>query len=72
MTASRRAMALAIERREWDRVALCLLLGVSIAARKAPPGTVDDLLALLAGEEPDARDGADGRDRDGRGVDDAR
>ena len=64
MTASRRAMALAIERREWDRVALCLLLGVSIAARKAPPGTVDDLLSLLAGEEPELRDIARHRDDD--------
>ena len=67
MTASRRAMALAIERREWDRVALCLLLGVSIAARKAPPGTVDDLLSLLAGEEPERRDIARGRDGDDAG-----
>lgn len=48
----RDGIALAIERGEWERLALYLLLGVSVAASKAPPGTIDDLLALFdAGEE---------------------
>jgi hypothetical protein len=54
-------IALAIERGErgeWERLALYLLLGVSVAASKAPPGTVDDVLALFdAGEERPRRAG---------------
>jgi len=62
MTASRRAMAQAVRRNDWDRIAVCLLLGISIAARKAPPGTIDDLLALLAAE--DAAEAKEVRHRD--------
>jgi hypothetical protein len=50
-----RALAAAVRRSEWERVALLLLLGVAMAARKAPPGTIDDVLALLSdGEDRDA------------------
>ncbi len=52
----RTAMGAAIRRGEWERIALCLLLGISVAARKMPPGTIDDVLALLSREEEDARD----------------
>ena len=50
-----RTIAASIRRNEWERVALLLLIGVAAAARKAPPGTIDDVLALLsAGEDGDA------------------
>jgi hypothetical protein len=45
------ALALAIERGEWERVSLYLLLGVAQAARAAPPGAIDDVIALLADED---------------------
>jgi hypothetical protein len=48
-----RALAAAIERREWERVSLYLLLGVTAAVRAAPPGQIDDLIALLSGEAAD-------------------
>lgn len=47
------ALALAIERGEWERVSLYLLLGVAQAARAAPPGAIDDVIALLAAEDAD-------------------
>ncbi|MBI5285095.1 MAG: hypothetical protein HY874_08390 [Chloroflexi bacterium] len=46
-----RTIAASIRRNEWERVALLLLIGVAAAARKAPPGTIDDVLALLSAEE---------------------
>ena len=46
-----RPLAAAMRRNEWERVALLLLLGVAEAARKAPPGTIDDVLAMLSAEE---------------------
>jgi len=45
------AMRAAIRRNELERVALYLLLGVARAARSVPPGTIDDVLALLSAEE---------------------
>jgi hypothetical protein len=45
------ALAVAIRRGEWERAALLLLTGVSVAARAMPAGTVDDVLALLSREE---------------------
>jgi hypothetical protein len=56
MTARQDAMAMAIRRREYERVALYLALAIARAARAAPPGTIDDVLALLA------RDGVEERD----------
>ncbi len=44
-------LALALERREWSLAALCLLLGVSDAAARLPPETLESLLELL--EPPD-------------------
>lgn len=45
-------LAVAVERQEWRLVALYLLLGVSRAAAKLPPETVNQLLELLGGDEP--------------------
>jgi hypothetical protein len=53
------AMAAAVRRGEWERIALALLIGVAQAAREAPPETIDRLIELLAGKEA-RRDGADG------------
>lgn len=38
-----------------DRFALCLLVALARAVEAAPPGTIDDLLALLA-EAPGAEE----------------
>ena len=45
------AMARAVRRDEWERLSLYLLLAFAAAARRAPAGTIEDLLALLADEE---------------------
>ena len=51
-------LAMAIQRREWELAALCLLLGVTEAAAALPPDAVDGLLEVLAGlEVEDARSG---------------
>lgn len=47
MSARQPAMAQAIRRREYERVALYLALAALERARTSPPGTVDDVLALL-------------------------
>lgn len=44
------AVASAIERGNAESVALCLLVALARALAAAPPGTIDDLLALLAEE----------------------
>ena len=44
-------LAVAIERKNWTLVALCLLLGVADAAARLPPETLEHLLDLL--EVPD-------------------
>lgn len=41
------ALATAIQRKNWDFVALCLLLGVAEVAATLPPETLDQLLSLL-------------------------
>ena len=51
MTTAARAMETAIRRREWERIALALLLACAEAARRAPPGEIEDLLRLLDGDE---------------------
>jgi hypothetical protein len=50
---SARTLAAAIERGEWERVSLYLLLGVARTLRSAPPGQIEDLIALLADEAVD-------------------
>lgn len=42
-----------IERGEWERAALLLLLGASRVLARLPSGRVDDLLAVLS-QESDA------------------
>jgi hypothetical protein len=54
------ALALAIERREWERIALYLLIALARATQRLPPATVDDLLAAL----DDGRCGGDDGARD--------
>jgi hypothetical protein len=49
------ALALAIRRREYERAALCLLAGFAEAWRRLPDGAIDDVLALLASADDDAR-----------------
>jgi hypothetical protein len=44
------ALALAIERKEWELAALYLLLGVSRAAAKLPPEAIYGLLEVLCAE----------------------
>lgn len=41
------ALAVAMDRRQWELVALYLLLGVARAADRLPPDTVAGLLAVL-------------------------
>ncbi len=53
-----RALATAIERKEWELAALCLLLGVTRAAEALPPDAVEALLEVLQPEangEPERR-----------------
>lgn len=52
MTAT--AMSRAVRNREWERLSLYLLIAVARTARAMPPGTVDDVLALL--DSPEASD----------------
>jgi hypothetical protein len=44
-------LAVAVERRQWQAVALYLLLGVADAASQLPPESLAALLDLLGGEE---------------------
>jgi hypothetical protein len=41
------ALAIAIERKNWELVALALLLGVAEAAALLPAETLEELLSLL-------------------------
>ncbi len=62
-------LAIAIERREWELAALCLLYGVVKAAEALPPDAVEALLEMLAVDEPAQRrhgQGARGRRCDRR------
>jgi len=44
-------LAVAIERKQWELVSLCLLVGVVEAAAALPPESVEGLLEVLAGLE---------------------
>ena len=44
-------IAAAMQRGEWERVALALLLGVAIAARSVSDANIDDLLAFLSDDD---------------------
>ena len=41
-------LAVAIERKQWELAALCLLLGLTEAAGKLPPEAIQGLLEVLA------------------------
>ena len=41
-------LAVAIERKQWELVSLCLLVGVVEAAAALPPDAVEGLLEVLA------------------------
>jgi hypothetical protein len=41
-------LAAAIERKDWELASYCLLLGVVEAARKLPPGALEQMLEALA------------------------
>jgi len=47
-------LAVAIERKQWELVSLCLLVGVVEAAAALPPDAVEGLLEVLAGLEGEA------------------
>ena len=57
-------LALAIERKQWELAALCLLLGLTEAAATLPPDAIEGLLEVLAAEgESPRRRGRPRRDR---------
>jgi hypothetical protein len=62
---SKSLLARAIEREDWEVVALCLLLGAVEAAKKLPSETLDALLDELA-LEPWPHRRSRGRKRRGR------
>jgi hypothetical protein len=47
------ALALAIERGEWERIALHTFVSIAEALRIDPRASIDDLLALLEEDERD-------------------
>ena len=53
--ARRSLLSVAIERQDWEAAALCLLLGVARAARKLPPETLEEMIALLSEAPPHRR-----------------
>jgi hypothetical protein len=48
-------LAIAIQRKNWEFVALCLLLGVADIAATLPPQTLERLLDLLEASNGDRR-----------------
>ena len=46
-------LAVAVERKQWQVVALRLLIGVSEAAHKLPPESLSELLNLLGSSPPE-------------------
>jgi len=47
------ALTLAIERNDWERASLLLLIALAEAVRRAPAATIDDLLAALDADGSD-------------------
>ncbi len=58
-------LALAIQKKEWELAALCLLLGVTRAAAALPPDAVEGLLEMLEAAPAQRPRGRRG-ERDGR------
>jgi hypothetical protein len=55
------SLAMAIRRKDWERAALLLLVGLLEAARDMPPGTIDDVLTLLSAEPAERAEADRGR-----------
>lgn len=55
MTGPKSTLAAAIERRNWELAALCLLVGVAEQAARLPPETLERLLDLLEVADRDAK-----------------
>ncbi len=47
-----RTLTVALERREWELAALCLLLGVTRAAAGLPPDAIEAMVEVLSAEPP--------------------
>lgn len=45
------ALALALAARDWERAALLVVLGMTLAIQATPQETIDELLDLFADEE---------------------
>ena len=50
-------LAQCLREERWEVAAYLLLIGLVKAARRLPPGALEDLLAWLEGETPSARGG---------------
>jgi hypothetical protein len=48
-------LAVAIEHKDWELAALCLLVGLTEAAGKLPPEAIEGLLEVLAAEHQPPR-----------------
>lgn len=59
MKARRSLLGTAIERRDWEAAALCLLLGAARAAQTLPPETLEQMIWLLT-ENRETRQKASG------------
>lgn len=57
MKARKSILAAAIEREDWETAAICLLLGVSRAARTLPPEALEQMIELLAEDAPRRKKG---------------
>ena len=64
MSPHQSALRVAIEREDWEAAALCLALGVVRAARKLPPGAIEEMIGQLGLD--DERPHRDRRPRRGR------
>jgi hypothetical protein len=62
------ALATAIERHQWERAALYLLMGVTRAAAALPPEAVEGLLEVLDASSEGAAEMRRGRRSDGGGL----
>jgi len=64
-----RTLTVALERKDWELAALCLLLGVTRAAAALPPDAIEAMVEVLSAE-PQGRKRRHGPEKDatrGRG-----
>jgi hypothetical protein len=50
-----RTLTTAIERKDWELAALCLLLGVTRAAAGLPPDAIEAMVEVLSAEPLDTK-----------------